>query len=327
MDFSTAHYLRGGHKGLAASPPQNANGAESTPSTAELIQLMFNEHLKLVDRVMTMEATVATVQDVVLRLEDTVERSLQQQPPPSPDGMEKRLLRAITEVAGKVGSLEDDVSGLRNALGQCALAANLRPTVAAMLNTHRCACADRIDALFAALDVDSQTAVVQHGMATVGQVPRSDDDGSRGALLMQSRPLRAMLAEIDALKAQLANISSTIPAVPNSKPALGNSSLGASQSWRLPGGARHGPSVSGMELSTQLTTLGVRVTQVMQSSLAYLAGLRPGDTIVSCNHVEVANYSELMKLVSVALPGSKLRLGRIQPGRSYPDIVEVVLGS
>jgi Do/DeqQ family serine protease len=87
-------------------------------------------------------------------------------------------------------------------------------------------------------------------------------------------------------------------------------------------------------LTTQLAeqlgapnTHGLVVVRMEQRSDAYVAGLRPGDVIVSFNGTTVEDQSHFVKLLSDATIGSNVTLGVLREGRSVSVKVPIVKAS
>ncbi len=75
------------------------------------------------------------------------------------------------------------------------------------------------------------------------------------------------------------------------------------------------------------STRGALVWRMDRSSQAYLDGLRPGDVIVLFDGQAVADASHMLRLVSDATVGSRVRLGIVRDGRKTDLSVTVVQGS
>jgi S1-C subfamily serine protease len=71
-------------------------------------------------------------------------------------------------------------------------------------------------------------------------------------------------------------------------------------------------------------TRGMVVVSMQQRSDAYLAGMRPGDIIVSFNGTPVEDQSHIMRLLSDAKIGSTVTLGLLREGKSLSIKVPIV---
>jgi serine protease Do len=71
-------------------------------------------------------------------------------------------------------------------------------------------------------------------------------------------------------------------------------------------------------------TRGMVVVSMQQRSDAYLAGMRPGDIIVSFNGTPVEDQSHIMRLLSDAKIGSTVTLGLLREGKSLTVKVPIV---
>ena len=71
-------------------------------------------------------------------------------------------------------------------------------------------------------------------------------------------------------------------------------------------------------------TRGMVVVSMQQRSDAYLAGMRPGDIIVSFNGTLVEDQSHIMRLLSDAKIGSTVTLGLLREGKSLSVKVPIV---
>jgi Do/DeqQ family serine protease len=74
-------------------------------------------------------------------------------------------------------------------------------------------------------------------------------------------------------------------------------------------------------------THGLVVVRMEQRSDAYVAGLRPGDVIVSFNGTTVEDQSHFVRLLSDATIGSNVTLGVLREGRSVSIKVPIVKAS
>jgi Do/DeqQ family serine protease len=75
------------------------------------------------------------------------------------------------------------------------------------------------------------------------------------------------------------------------------------------------------------STRGLVVVRMEQRSDAYVAGLRPGDVIVSFNATTVEDQSHFVRLLSDATIGSNVTLGVLREGRSVSVKVPIVKAS
>jgi Do/DeqQ family serine protease len=75
------------------------------------------------------------------------------------------------------------------------------------------------------------------------------------------------------------------------------------------------------------STHGLVVVRMEQRSDAYVAGLRPGDVIVSFNGTTVEDQSHFVRLLSDATIGSNVTLGVLREGRSVSVKVPIVKAS
>jgi Do/DeqQ family serine protease len=75
------------------------------------------------------------------------------------------------------------------------------------------------------------------------------------------------------------------------------------------------------------STHGLVVVRMEQRSDAYVAGLRPGDVIVSFNGTTVEDQSHFVRLLSDAKIGSNVTLGVLREGRSVSVKVPIVKAS
>ena len=73
------------------------------------------------------------------------------------------------------------------------------------------------------------------------------------------------------------------------------------------------------------STLGALVTEVMEDSPAYEAGIRHGDVIVQINEIVIKSAPQLRLVVSQMLPGSEVEVTLIRAGKRLKR--EVTLGS
>jgi serine protease Do len=61
--------------------------------------------------------------------------------------------------------------------------------------------------------------------------------------------------------------------------------------------------------------VGVIVTEMFEDSAAYLAGLRPGDVIVTFNDQDVTDYQLFTRLLADSQPGTSVRFGVVRRER------------
>jgi S1-C subfamily serine protease len=71
-------------------------------------------------------------------------------------------------------------------------------------------------------------------------------------------------------------------------------------------------------------THGMVVFSVQQRSAAYIAGMRPGDVIVSFDGTPIEDQSHFMRLLSDAKIGSTVTLGLLREGKSLSVKVAIV---